>query len=477
MKNITSIKFKASLLLGLFLVIATGCERDLPENGVLAPFDQTATIFTDDFTGLGSNFYFPFVQDGAKPDVFSVDDTEGYNSQASIRIDVPNANDPGGSFAGASFVVDGGARDLTGYDALTFWAKASQDVIIGTVGFGQEYRAAATNLNFTTNWTQFIIPIPDPDKLTEVRQLLEFSAGSSANEGTGIVGKGYTFWLDEVKFEKLGTVAQPRPAIFNGTDETATGFIGSRITISGMTQTFNLASGLNQTVSATPAYFTFKSSDESIATVSAAGVIDVIGTGTTTITAILAGVKAAGSITVTSLGAFVPAPTPTRAAADVISVFSDQYTNIPVDFYNGFFAPFQTTLGGADINISGDNIIQYTNLNFVASEFKNPTIDISAMTHLHVDIQVQETIDTGDFIAVELGDFGADNVFGGNNDSAGRITFPDTRFTSNTWVSLDIPIADFTAAGLSNRQNLAQVFFISDGTISSILVDNIYFYK
>jgi hypothetical protein len=25
---------------------------------------------------------------------------------------------------------------------------------------------------------------------------------------------GYTFWIDELKYEKLGTVAQPRPAIF-----------------------------------------------------------------------------------------------------------------------------------------------------------------------------------------------------------------------------------------------------------------------
>ncbi len=48
-----------------------------------------------------------------------------------------------------------------------------------------------------------------------------------------------------------------------------------------------------------------------------------------------------------------------------------KYTNIPVDFYNGFFAQFQTTLGGADLNINGDRIIQYTNLNFVATEFKN----------------------------------------------------------------------------------------------------------
>ena len=31
-------------------------------------------------------------------------------------------------------------------------------------------------------------------------------------------GDGYTFWIDELKYEKLGTIAQPRPAIFGGED-------------------------------------------------------------------------------------------------------------------------------------------------------------------------------------------------------------------------------------------------------------------
>jgi len=46
---------------------------------------------------------------------------------------------------------------------------------------------------------------------------------------------------------------------------------------------------------------------------------------------------------------------------------------------------------------------------------------------------------------------------------------------ANQWVGLDIPLPDFT--GLSDRSKLGIIFFISDNTISNILVDNVYYYR
>ena len=46
---------------------------------------------------------------------------------------------------------------------------------------------------------------------------------------------------------------------------------------------------------------------------------------------------AKGSLTLNSAGNYVGAPVPTRDAANVISVFSDAYTNINVDYYNGYW--------------------------------------------------------------------------------------------------------------------------------------------
>ncbi|MGB0525694.1 MAG: hypothetical protein ACPGJS_22135 [Flammeovirgaceae bacterium] len=467
MKIINSINFKVFTYLTVVILVASGCERELSSDAELATYPVTPEVFIDGFSsGLE---YLPF--GGSKLDAFTVDETTFYSGTAAMRFDVPNVGDPDGSFAGAIF-PDNGGRNLTEYDALTFWAKATKAATINEIGFGNDFAASMyivtkRNLRITTNWKKYTIPIPDPSKLVFEKGMFWYSEGPED-------GDGYTFWIDELKFENLGTIAQPRPAILEGEAEVAQAFNGSFVLMTGLTQTYHLADGTNETVSASPVYFNFTSSNPNVATVNEFGVVFVVGEGTAEITASLGGVKAEGSLTVESLGEFQPAPIPTRDAANVISVFSDAYTNIPVDFYNGFFEPFQTTLGGATLNINGDNLIQYTQLNFVATEFKNPTINVTEMTHLHVDIQIQESVEPGDFIEIELGDFGSDGAFGGGDDSSGRVRFSDADLSSNQWISLDIPLADF---GLGSRSNLAQVFFISDATISTILVDNMYFYK
>lgn len=468
MKNLKINNITLSILLGLMSTLVTSCERGLSDDVEFATFPKNPEVFIDGFSG--GLQYLPF--GGSKLDAFKVDTEVRYAGTAAMRFDVPNVGDPGGAFAGAIF-PDGG-RDLTNYDALTFWAKASQGATLNEIGFGNDFGenkflVTVNNLRISTSWTKYVIPIPDPSRLVFEKGMFWYAEGPE-NEN------GYTFWIDELKYERLGTIAQPRPAIYNGEDRIETTFIGATITLTGLTQTFNLASGLNQTVGTAPAYFSFTSSNTEVAIVNEKGIVSIVGAGTAEINATLNGVRAQGSLTIQSLGAFVAAPTPpTRNQADVISVFSNAYTNIPVDFYNGFFAPFQTTLGGADLTIGGDNIIQYTNLNFVATEFKNPTVNVSQMTHLHVDILIRETINSDDFIAIELGDFGPNGAFGGGDDSSSRVRFESGALTSNQWISLDIPLSSFST--LTSRSNMAQIFFISDATISTLLVDNMYFYK
>ncbi|WP_179339799.1 glycosyl hydrolase family 16 [Winogradskyella ludwigii] len=475
MKNKRLIKIKRAFVLGLVLTLTLGCERDLTDDAVPATFAKVGQVFIDDFISMGSNFYFPF--EGSKLDAFSVDTEEGYDSSSSYRIDVPNSNDPTGNYAGAILRIDGAGRDLSGYDALTFWAKASQGVSVDAVGFGQDFlenkfQVNASDLSVGTNWAKYTIPIPDPSKLTEERGVFWYAAGTQA---TG--GSGYVVWFDDIQFENLGTVAQPRPAILFGNNQAEETFTGATIELTGLTQTYHLASGIDQTVEAAPNYFAFTSSNISVATVNELGVVSIVGGGEAIITATLDGVDADGSLNITSLGSFSPAPVPTVNATNVISIFSDAYTNEPVDYYNGYWAPYQTTQGQDDIEVDGDNIIKYTELNFVGVQFAVDvsTIDVSQMTHFHVDIQVQGNIGSGDYLQVKLQDIGADNAFGGTDDSADQLTLTNTTLVADNWVSIDVPISDFAA--LTSRSNLAQVVFISDATITDVFVDNIYFYE
>lgn len=454
-------------MLGLLILVNLGCERDLSEDATLANYSNNPNVFIDAFSaGLGYGAF-----GGSKYSAFTVDNETKYQGTAAMRFDVPSEGDPAGTYAGGVF-IDSSGRNLTEYDALTFWVKGSQAATLNEVGFGTDfglnkYNVILQNVSIGTNWQKVIIPIPDASKLVQEKGLFWYSEGSEN-------ALGYTFWIDNVKYEKLGTIAHAQPKILNGNNTSEQTFIGSVTTLSGLTDTFNMADGSNKTVSIAPSYFTFTSSNPSVATVSELGVVNVIGSGSVVITATLGGVAAQGKLTLTSLGVFTPAPTPTQAQANVLSIFSDTYTNVPVEYYNGYYAPYQTTQGQADININGNKIIKYSQFNFVGIQFAQPTIDASPMTHFHIDLLVQNATGAGNSIKIALNDYGIDNAYGGGNDTSIQYTYTNSGLASGSWVSLDIPLSSFT--GTSNRQHMAQIILESLSGITDILVDNIYFY-
>ncbi len=486
MKTMKLIKLNNAFLLGLILSLTYGCERDISDDAIPATFPTIGDIFTDTPIGLTEEFFNSFdPADGANVNGFGTDNGEAFEGSISIRIDVPAPNDPDGGFIGGIFEDAGAGRNLTQYDALTFWAKGSTTGIV-EAGFGtdfveNEYAVSFPNVQLSTDWKKYIIPIPDPSKLVQEKGMFLFSAGTQSTNGFG-----FTFWIDELRFENLGTLGQEVPRIFSGASLVQEAFVGSTIQISGTSYTVNLPTGINQTVNAAPSYFDFSSSNESVATVSESGEITVIGVGTTTITASVGANSAEGSLELTSNGPFPSAPIPTRDPANVVSLFSDAYTNVPVRHYNGFFQ-FATTQGGAgadpnDVDLQVplpggglDNIINYTMLNFVSiGTYETVSlVDISAMSHLHVDINIREAIDGGDFIRLSL-----ESGTGTGSSTSGDFILNSTALGNadeNGWLSLDIPISNFS--GFSDLANLGQLFFVSDATISDIWVDNVYFYN
>ena len=473
MKNKKYFYSKITFLLCLLFITALGCERELSDDVEVATFGTNPDVYIDGFSG-GLEYY-PYAN--SKFEAFTVEEGIKYEGTSSMRFDVPNLGDPDGAYAGAIFRDDNGGRDLSGYDALTFWAKATKSAMINDIGFGQDfgenkYQVSLQAMQISTGWNKYIIPIPDPSKLTQEAGMFWYAEGPEGPVGDEV---GYTFWIDNLKYEKLGTIAQPRPKMFNGEDRIETSFTGGIIQITGLTQTYNLASGQNQTVAASGHYFKFSSSNVAVATVTRAGLVAIVGEGSAEITATLNGVDVVGSLSVNSLGQFVPAETPTANASNVISIFSDAYTNEPVEYYNGYWAPYQTTLGQDDISINGDNIIKYSALNFVGIQFTQPTIDMSEMTNFHIDIQVINDLGSSDYVIIKLQDIGSDNTFGTTDDSAAEIRYSATDLVTGEWVSIDIPLSSLSS--LTSRSNLAQVVFISDATVTDMYVDNVYFNK
>jgi hypothetical protein len=221
------------------------------------------------------------------------------------------------------------------------------------------------------------------------------------------------------------------------------------------------------------AYLEFTSSNPTVATVNEVGAISPLTVGTTQITATLGGQPVLGSVTLNSLGIYVKAPIPTRNASSVISVFSEAYPNVPVDYYNGYYAPYQTTQS-ADFTVDGDNVLNYTNFNFVGIQFSTPTINATSMSHLHVDLYFPNAVPAGATFKFEVNDWGADAAFGGGNDTTGSRTYATPTLVSQNWVSLDIPFSSL--AGLSSRAHLGQII-LSGTNITNVFADNIYFYN
>ncbi|KPJ83130.1 MAG: hypothetical protein AMS19_05445, partial [Gemmatimonas sp. SG8_23] len=417
-------------------------------------------MFTD---GFGPNVDYQAFGD-SKVDAVSVDPTERRSGTSSLRVTVPSPTDPAGGYAGGAFVGTI-PRDLTGYNALTFWARASIPVTLNTAGLGNDntgtsiYTTEADGgVDVSTAWTKFTLPIPNPAVLGQEGGLFYFAEASEN-------GTTYDIWFDDIQFELLGTLANPRPSI---PTETRLGTVGSSFAIDGARYTVDVA-GTDVTMNASPAYFSFTSSDTDVATVDETGTVTLVGAGTATITASLAGTSASGAIT---LDVIAPpaeaAPTPTTPEADVISLFSNAYTGVPVDAWASF--------GNADVadtQVAGDDVKLYTNLasTFEGIEFVTQTVDATDMNRFRMDIWTPDATDAPAVFRVKLVDFGADGAFGGGDDSEHELIFSATStpaLATGSWVSLDVPLSAF--AGLASRANLAQI--ILSGDLGTVYVDN-----
>lgn len=472
MKNKTSTNYYFSIRISIaILFVFSSCEREISEDAIDATYPRTAEVFTDNFVGMGTDFIKFY--EGSNFNSFTVDRTQGYESNASIKINVPNASNPNGNYAGGIFMIDGVGRNLTGFNALTLWVKASRGVTIDQIGFGEDfgenkYMATILNVDVDTGWSKVIIPFPDPSKLTNERGVFRYALGTQ-----GTSGEAYSLWIDEIKFEKIETILQMQSSIEAGNNTEINTYQGTINQVRGMQTIFNMPNATNLAVMCSPSYFEFVSSNPSIATVNSTGSISTLNQGIAVITASFNGNETVGSVIINSLGAFSFAPTPTRPSSQVISIFSNAYPNVPVNYFNGYWAPWQTTLS-ADFTVNNDNILHYTIFNFVGIEFSNPTVNATNMTHFHADFYFPGPIAPGRELRIIIVDFGANGVFGGGDDTRHSTTFLAPTLVSQNWVSIDIPFS--AMPNLQSRSNLAQIIF-EGGDNSSLYVDNIYFYN
>ncbi|SDM89476.1 PKD domain-containing protein [Kriegella aquimaris] len=154
-----------------------------------------------------------------------------------------------------------------------------------------------------------------------------------------------------------------------------------------------------------------------------------------------------------------PAASPSSTQNNVVSIFSDVYTDIAD---TNFFPNWGQSTVYTPFDLNGDMMIQYSNLNYEGIDIGS-AVDASAMEMLHIDIWTSENLSIDIF------------------PLPGGVTPDDERFVTkqlvaNQWNSFDISLTDFTEQGLP-LDNLMQFKFVGTPAGETIFIDNLYFWK
>ncbi len=158
------------------------------------------------------------------------------------------------------------------------------------------------------------------------------------------------------------------------------------------------------------------------------------------------------------------APVPTRAAADVISVYSDTYTNIATN-YNPGWGQSGTVNTAFNPGGSGNFVMAYTNFNYQGTNLTSQ--NAAGMEYLHIDVWTSANPANTTLQVSPI-----------NNGTGVSETLVTINYTQGSWYSVDIPKSAFTGM---TWNNIFQMKFAANGPGSSVPVDiyldNIYFWK
>jgi len=149
----------------------------------------------------------------------------------------------------------------------------------------------------------------------------------------------------------------------------------------------------------------------------------------------------------------VGAPAPTTAEEDVISIFSDAYTDIEGTNFN---PPWGQSTVFSQVSIAGNNTLLYEGLNYQGTVL-GTVQDLSEMGYLHVDFWSPNSSALDVYLI---------------SSSTGERPYA-FEIIQEEWVSVEIPLTVFTNQGLSIN-DIKELKFVGNG---NVYLDNLYFYK
>ncbi|HTV40784.1 MAG TPA: hypothetical protein VMF08_09425 [Candidatus Sulfotelmatobacter sp.] len=183
------------------------------------------------------------------------------------------------------------------------------------------------------------------------------------------------------------------------------------------------------------------------------------------------------------------APTPPQQVALAMYNSSGVYSDVEVVDFDAAWSDPASGVTDFTITNTTSTVLEYNNLQYAGVEFYNDAddqIDVSSFNTMHVDVWTPD----GNQFGIQLVSLDAD---GGNNTQAGQVNFTPASgaIVSNQWVSLDIPLSEFTSPqnavypapnnnlDLTDLQQLLWIDNQGGGGVTGAYyyIDNVYFYN
>jgi hypothetical protein len=162
---------------------------------------------------------------------------------------------------------------------------------------------------------------------------------------------------------------------------------------------------------------------------------------------------------------------PTALAGDVISVFSNAYTNVAMSTFRTDWSEGVLS----DLQIAGNDVKKYAAVNFVGMEPVNQ-INLTGYDYVSFDAWSPDFTQLG----LKLVDFGANGTYDGGDDASSSVLV--TPLNKGVWNTYKIPLTSFTT--LTTKAHLAQILFVTNEVTNpptaapaSVFIDNLYFGK
>lgn len=372
----------------------------------------------------------------------------GYNTASStyetatgdFALHYPNFN-----YQGVEFNSN---QDISAMEYLhiDIWTGAGVAPNFYVISSGAEIPNAISNV--AGSWQSIDIPITGITGDLNNAIQFKFDGGN---------GTSHFIYVDNLYFWKNPTAV--------GSDATLSDLQVDDVTLAGfLGNTVNYSRGYQEGIAVIPQITVATPTDANATVTTITQASSVPGTATVLVTAQDGTTTKTYTVTYEITSPMGAAPTPpARNAADVVSLFSDAYSNIglselPTSWsQTGFEA---VTLDGSN------NTWRLTNCEFlgIVSDYGSGT-DLSDMEFMHIDYW--NSSNTTNELLVKI----VNTISGGEDTESLGTT------VTGSWQSIDIDMSLFDNGSLANRAQITQYLIDSAGPGAVIYIDNFYFYK